>query len=287
MLRDFLAKSRWVCRAIAAATVLLANDPGVALGAGERPPAGLPENGRLAPAGSRALGSAASAGVFDVLTALLQSSDNDDDGVPDWSDSCPSDANSDQRDGDGDGVGDICDNCPADFNPGQSDGAGRGVGDLCAGTAPASFVLKQARLRANGAPAHKLPNGSLYVRGVLDSAEYADVFGELRRAGVIVGVLGGGLETPGTMVFPFPRCLQFTKNHVRCIGTRGEVGDFRRQRKQTHLYNVVIHGKGRSFSPPLSKLPVDVVLSLAGLDRRSGLVNCRLYGKKVIGCRAR
>jgi hypothetical protein len=41
-----------------------------------------------------------------------QMPDADADGVPDWRDNCPSDANADQLDTDGDGVGDACDRCP-------------------------------------------------------------------------------------------------------------------------------------------------------------------------------
>ena len=38
--------------------------------------------------------------------------DQDEDGIPDDQDNCPSVPNKGQEDGDGDGVGDVCDNCP-------------------------------------------------------------------------------------------------------------------------------------------------------------------------------
>ena len=41
--------------------------------------------------------------------------DDDDDGVPDLSDNCPIDQNSDQADVDRDGIGDVCD--PMDDRP--------------------------------------------------------------------------------------------------------------------------------------------------------------------------
>jgi hypothetical protein len=38
--------------------------------------------------------------------------DSDGDGVPDYQDNCPDDANADQKDSDGDGLGDVCDLTP-------------------------------------------------------------------------------------------------------------------------------------------------------------------------------
>jgi Tol biopolymer transport system component len=46
-------------------------------------------------------------------------SDSDGDGVPNSSDNCPTEANTNQVDSDGDGVGDACDNCPTVYNPDQ------------------------------------------------------------------------------------------------------------------------------------------------------------------------
>jgi hypothetical protein len=57
--------------------------------------------------------------------------DADGDGVPNQSDNCPNDANSDQADGDSDGLGDACDNCPDDANVGQADADNDDVGDSC------------------------------------------------------------------------------------------------------------------------------------------------------------
>ena len=57
--------------------------------------------------------------------------DADSDTVPDSSDNCPVNANTDQKDSDGDGVGDACDNCSTTDNPDQADADGDGVGDAC------------------------------------------------------------------------------------------------------------------------------------------------------------
>ena len=70
--------------------------------------------------------------------------DDDNDGVGNHIDNCPSTPNSDQADNDGDGIGDECDddddndgildvddNCQFTANPGQADSNGDGIGDIC------------------------------------------------------------------------------------------------------------------------------------------------------------
>lgn len=57
--------------------------------------------------------------------------DNDDDGIPDEQDNCPSQSNPEQTDRDDDGVGDACDLCPDVENPDQLDSDADGFGDAC------------------------------------------------------------------------------------------------------------------------------------------------------------
>lgn len=57
--------------------------------------------------------------------------DTDEDGVFDFSDNCPGQANEDQKDSDKDGIGDVCDNCINVINPDQKDFEKDGIGDAC------------------------------------------------------------------------------------------------------------------------------------------------------------
>jgi hypothetical protein len=60
-----------------------------------------------------------------------QTSDLDNDLVPDIVDNCPLVVNSNQSDQDGDGMGDACDNCANAYNPDQKDSNDNGIGDAC------------------------------------------------------------------------------------------------------------------------------------------------------------
>lgn len=62
-------------------------------------------------------------------------SDQDQDGIPDDLDNCPTVSNSDQADADGDGIGDVCDNCPTIPNGPKGGTCTKGkegiIGSLC------------------------------------------------------------------------------------------------------------------------------------------------------------
>ncbi len=97
--------------------------------------------------------------AFTLQKLATAASDRDGDGVPDATDNCPDNANSDQQDGDSDGVGDVCDggidtdgdgmpdsidtdddddgvadvvdNCPLVANSDQRDADNNGKGNVC------------------------------------------------------------------------------------------------------------------------------------------------------------
>jgi hypothetical protein len=59
------------------------------------------------------------------------SSDDDEDGIPNYEDNCPTVYNPIQEDGDSDDRGDACDNCPSTSNYDQLDADADGWGDVC------------------------------------------------------------------------------------------------------------------------------------------------------------
>ena len=64
----------------------------------------------LAPPGRVTIASS-KGGSATRLVEVIDSSDDDLDGIPNTADNCPTISNNDQADADGDGVGDVCDNC--------------------------------------------------------------------------------------------------------------------------------------------------------------------------------
>src|ERR1700690_618726 len=69
--------------------------------------------------------------AFGLDPGVLAPDDQDDDGVPDAIDNCPTVANPAQSDLDADGRGDACDNCVLVENTDQTDTDGDGIGDAC------------------------------------------------------------------------------------------------------------------------------------------------------------
>lgn len=82
-------------------------------------------------------------GIFSGQFTFDPNGDDDNDGVVNSIDNCPSVANADQLDSDNNGIGDACqdtdqdgildinDNCPTVANPDQLDSDNNGVGDVC------------------------------------------------------------------------------------------------------------------------------------------------------------
>ena len=219
--------------------------------------------------------------------------DSDGDGWPNDEDNCPYVPNSAQEDRDDDMVGDVCDNCPDNFNKFQSDGYGDpdvngdgiadadGIGDVCDTPASDSWHVKRVRLKADAVRVG--PDGTILVKGVLDTAEYGGWEGlrEGLQEPFCVNITGAGLDEPQTLLFP--ACPAVSS----CTGTGAEGASFLRK-GNTDLFNVKIQAWNRSFPPPLSSQAVTVTLSMGGLDRADTITSCRAGARgKRSSCRQR
>ena len=99
--------------------------------------------------------------------------DTDEDGVADFEDNCPEQANADQRDADANGSGDVCDpdvdgdgtsnaqdNCPKIANERQYDSDGDAVGDAC-------DASRNAPVESGGCGTFPPTGGSVIVLAIL------------------------------------------------------------------------------------------------------------------------
>ena len=186
----------------------------------------------------------------------------------------------------------MCDNCPDNFNKFQSDLYNDPMSTAMASRtpmyrrrvrqpAPDSWQVKRVRLKADAVRVG--PDGTIYVKGVLDTAEYGGWEGlrEGLQEPFCVNITGAGLDEPQTLLFP--ACPAVSS----CTGTGAEGASFLRK-GNTDLFNVKIQAWNRSFPPPLSSQPVTVTLSMGGLDRADTITSCRAGARgKRSSCRQR
>jgi hypothetical protein len=138
-----------------------------------------------------------------------------------------------------------------------------------------SYVQFKARTRTP-------PNGAILVRAVIDASSFGDLAQNLAD-GFSVSVSGAGLIAPETMVFVGLDCFNLDPL-VKCVGTRGEVATFRKQRTPHH-YAVKITALQRSFQRTLLVADATVKLSFGGRDLYGQIGGCRIFEKQLASCR--
>lgn len=198
--------------------------------------------------------------------------DTDQDGVPDFSDNCPTIPNSDQRDDDSDGIGDACDNCPTVFNPLQMDADDDGVGDLCESgfVSHVPFTLQHVCMTA-----YRTLTGTVVIRGTVDvSSLSADLVGAMLDGGVGLAFGGAGMDKMETIVFRGIRCVSHNASRIRCVGDNRETLAFKRLRGRTSVYTFSVRAAGRAVGPTFRREPVSIILSLGLVDVPAEISKC-------------
>ena len=163
--------------------------------------------------------------------------DEDQDGVADADDNCPSDANADQADEDTDGVGDVCDNCPAVSNADQAAGDTDGLGDAC----------------------DNCPNIDNVDQTDIDS----DMVGDACDPDVRTPCTTNAQCTGATDLCVSGFCTELTSNE--CISVLGDTSA-----SQTFTFGVILPMSApyQNIGPPLAK---SIELAVNELNRAGGL----------------
>jgi hypothetical protein len=140
------------------------------------------------------------------------------------------------------------------------------------------------RLKANTSKVPERSRGSVTLQGTFDATELGGTLGELQSKGAAVEVRGAGLAAPEILWFPWTRCGQLSTTRFKCIGTRGEVLTLR-QKMGTNLFKLRINAPKRAIGASLSRSPVDVTLSIAGVDRHDQMARCSSPNETVASCK--
>ena len=138
---------------------------------------------------------------------------------------------------------------------------------------PVTIPLSSVDLRAS----REVGRSSISLKTTFDASPLGNVE-QVLSGGATVAVSGAGLHAAETMTFPGIFCFQLGKSHFQCIGTMGEVANFK-TRRSSDLVTVTITAQHRSFPPPLTTAGVTVDLSLVGYRLDGQIGSCTVRGK--------
>jgi hypothetical protein len=150
---------------------------------------------------------------------------------------------------------------------------------------PSTFILRKARLRADTATQPGVDNGALRVNGVLN--------GNPPAASVVDAIAAGGLTARVRTAAGVDVSLNWIAGDCSSHATgRGplvtcthDAGGKHRARLRPlstpNLFTVLIDAKELAFSPPLSDDPIDVALTIGGVERADDVGDCKVSGGQL------